>query len=186
MGKIWTRTLELAVHYQWNVLVIVQKRWMQCLLGEGAASPSHSPMKWISHLPRKPLTHSPGKICRKAQTRGRRWPWQVALFPNVAKEDCRSRRCAPLKPCHVWAIFTPWFTFSKDNHGENICRQLLECTVWSSSNLIFFLYIFYKWNPCRRSRGGKGQDRWCLKKVLRWWQTFNFNEWLSGVYTKWP
>lgn len=69
------------------------------------------------------------------------------FFPYVAKRIPDSVGYIQFEPCHVCAIFTQWFTFSKDNHGENICRQLSGCsTIWSSSNLIFFFIYFMNVN----------------------------------------
>lgn len=67
----------------------------------------------------------------------------LSFFPYVAKSIQDRVGFILFEPCHVWAIFTPWFTFSKDNHGENICRQLSGCsTISSSSNPIFFFIYF--------------------------------------------
>lgn len=69
------------------------------------------------------------------------------FFPYVAKRIPDSVGYIQFEPCHVCAIFTQWFTFSKDNHGENICRQLSGCsTICSSSNLIVFFIYFVNVN----------------------------------------
>lgn len=92
---------------------------------------------------------------------------------SLADDECLSVACphaagllrALVAPCHVWAIFTLWFTFRKDNHGGNIWRQLLDCTIRSTSNPIFFLYIFCKYNTvwlvkCRRAAFEPGVSVW--------------------------
>lgn len=117
---------------------------------------SHSLMKLINFY----LTNSQSQSCKKI-LHGRKVPtfclglkfWRRAwgnnhnpkslFFPYVAKSIQDRVGCILFEPCHVWAIFTQWFTFSKGNHGENICRQLSGCsTIWWWSNPIFFLIYF--------------------------------------------
>ena len=61
-GKLWAGT---SCSFRWNVLVIVQKHFRQFACGKVLLLSVAFLIKWISHLPQKPLNCSSGKICRK-------------------------------------------------------------------------------------------------------------------------
>lgn len=74
------------------------------------------------------------------------------LFPGYWHSVKFRGHCVLVAPYHVWAIFTLWFTFRKDNHVGNICRQLLHYTICSSSNPIFFFIYFVNIMWCKTEK----------------------------------